>query len=47
MEECTRMILSTSVKVREVEVQSLYSLEVRGMHEIELAYQKSRVEQDE
>ena len=34
---CTRMIQSTSTKSRETEVQSLYSLEVHGMHEIELA----------
>ena len=34
---CTEMILSTSAKSRETEVQSLYSLEVRGMREIELA----------
>ena len=34
---CTGTIPSTSVKMREVEVQSLYSSEVRGMREIELA----------
>ena len=33
----TRTITSTSVKSREMEVQSLYSSEVRGMREIELA----------
>ena len=42
----TRMIPGTSTKTREAEVQSLYSLEVCGMHEIELAYQKSQVERD-
>ena len=35
--KCTGMILSTSAKMREAEVQSLYSLEVHGMCEIELA----------
>ena len=44
MEECTGMIPSTSVKVREAEVQSSYSSEVCRMCEIELAYRKSRVE---
>ena len=33
----TRTILSTSAKMREAEVQSSYSLEMRGMCEIELA----------
>ena len=41
------MIPSMSAKVREAEVQSSYSSEVYGMHEIELAYWKSRVERDE
>ena len=34
---CTGMIPSTNAKMREAEVQSLYSSEVHGMHEIELA----------
>ena len=44
---CTGMITSTSVKLRETEVQSLYGLEVRGMCEIELALleESSRVRQ--
>ena len=44
---CTGTIPSMSTKTREAEVLSSYSLEVRGMCETELAYQKSRVEQDE
>ena len=36
-EKCTGMILSTSSKGREVEVQSLYSPEVPRMCEIEFA----------
>ena len=47
MEECTGTIPSMSAKVREAEVQSSYSSEVRGRHENVLAYWKSRVEQDE
>ena len=43
----TRTIPSTSMKMREAEVQSSYSSEVCGMREIELAYWKSQVEQDE
>ena len=46
MEKSTGTIPSTSVKGREAEVQSLYSLEVRGMCKIELVYWKSRVERD-
>ena len=41
---CTGMIPSTSMKLREMEVQSLYSLEVCGMCETELAYRRSRGE---
>ena len=37
----TRTIMSTSMKTREAEVQSSYSLEVRGMCGTELAYWKS------
>ena len=44
---CTGTIPSTSTKMREAEVQSSYSSEVRGMRELELAYQKSWVEWDE
>ena len=36
MEKCTGMVLSTSTKMREVEVQSSYSSEVCGMHGVEL-----------
>ena len=43
----TGTIPSTNMKTREAEVQSSYSLEVCGMRETELAYQKSRVERDE
>ena len=38
---CTGTIPSTSMKMREAEVQSSYSLEVRRMCELELAYWKS------
>ena len=36
MEKCTGMVPSTSTKVWEAEVQSSYSLEVRGMRRVEL-----------
>ena len=36
MEKCTGMVPSTSTEVWEAEVQSLYSLEVCGMHGIGL-----------
>ena len=36
MEKCTGMVPSTSTKMWEVEVQSSYSSEVRGMHGVEL-----------
>ena len=41
MENVYRNNSEYECEMREGEVQSLYSLEVRGMHEIELAYQKS------
>ena len=44
MENVYRNDSEYECKMREVEVQSLYSSEVHGMCEIELAYQKSRVE---
>ena len=47
MEICTGMVLSTSTKMRGMEVRSSCGSEVHRMHRIELSYRKSRVERDE
>ena len=44
MEDVYRNNSEYECKMREAEVQSLYSSEVHGMCEIELAYRKSQVE---
>ena len=48
MEMCTGMTPSTNMKMREVEIRSTYSSEVRGMHEVRFSSseESSRARQD-